>query len=41
MTQLEVEAMICDPDGIDRDEKGNPMYLEPDLIVTIFRKERW
>jgi hypothetical protein len=56
MTQVEIEAMICDPEGIDRDEKGNPMYLglvrgvrvcavvaldEPDLIVTIFRKERW
>jgi hypothetical protein len=56
MTQREVEAMICNPDAIERDEKGKPMYLgvvrgvpicavvaldEPDLIVTIFRRERW
>jgi hypothetical protein len=56
MTQREVEAMISDPDAIERDDKGKPLYLgtvrdtpicavvapdEPDLIVTIFRRERW
>jgi len=56
VTQWEVEAMISDPDAIERDEDGNPLYLgsvrgtpicavvaldEPDLIVTIFRRERW
>ena len=56
VTQREVEAMISDPDAIDRDETGKPLYLgtvrgipicavvaqdEPDLIVTIFRRERW
>jgi hypothetical protein len=56
MSQREVEAMISDPDSIDRDETGKPLYLgtvrgipicavvaqdEPDLIVTIFRRERW
>ena len=56
MTHREVESMISDPDEIDRDEAGRPLYLgtvrgvpicavvaldEPDLIVTIFRRERW
>lgn len=56
MVQQEIEAMISDPDAIERDEKGKPLYLgtvrgipicavvaldEPDLIVTIFRRERW
>lgn len=56
MTQPEVEALIRDPDAIERDEDGKRLYLgvvrgipicavvaqdEPDLIVTIFRRERW
>jgi hypothetical protein len=56
MTQWDVESMISDPEVVDRDEEGRPLYLgtvrgvpvcavialdEPDLIVTIIRKERW
>jgi hypothetical protein len=56
MTQREIESMISDPDAIEHDEEGRPLYLgtvrgvpicavvaldEPDLIVTIFRRERW